>query len=540
MELPVVDTFEEWKSFDFWNKELFKKCWEDPLTFIREAFWLRPQKVLKDYEELLKACRITGDYSKMKLSMFEPFERYKMVSWQQVEIILAVLRAVKGEWCKRIAVRSWHGIGKSSVISMIMIWYLFSFWNSVIGCTAPTALQMHDVLWKELQVWIERLPEGLKNMFEWTQWYLRMAFNKESKAKWFARARTASKENPEALAWLHADFLMIIADEASWVADEIFETAQSAGTNKDAIMLMISNPTRLEWYFYKAFTDNQDTFQTLGFNSEESPLVDKEFVEWIIGDYGKGSDQYRVRVRGEFPKAWLMDEKWWIPLFEPWEIEFVSDWEADYQMKDFNTLWIDPAWNGKDFSSFVARNNFFAKRLIREDKSTTKTIALKTEQILWLLPKITQERIYYDNFWVGANVWVELAKEWIFARWVNAWDKAIDTATFLNKRAECYWRLKTELRQWFKLIWDKHQWSDLFMIKYRKTEDGRIRIMSKVEMRKEYWKSPDDADALMLTFWDKEIKRESKKEWRLQRNIFTDEIITGTRKTLDTKTYELW
>jgi hypothetical protein len=39
---------------------------------------------------------------------------------------------------------------------------------------------------------------------------------------------------------------MIIADEASGVDDAIFETAQSAGTNKNAIFLMISNPTRLE------------------------------------------------------------------------------------------------------------------------------------------------------------------------------------------------------------------------------------------------------------------------------------------------------
>jgi hypothetical protein len=38
--------------------------------------------------------------------MFEPFERYKMLSWQQVEIILAVSRAVTGIDKKRIAVRS--------------------------------------------------------------------------------------------------------------------------------------------------------------------------------------------------------------------------------------------------------------------------------------------------------------------------------------------------------------------------------------------------------------------------------------------------
>lgn len=78
------------------------------------------------------------------------------------------------------------------------------------------------------------------------------------------------------------------------------------------------------------------------------------------------------------------------------------------------------------------------------------------------------------------------------------------------------------------------------MIKYRKTEDGRIRIMSKVEMRKEFGKSPDDADALMLTFWDATRKKETQRREKVMRNAFTDEVITGTRKSLDNKTYELW
>lgn len=522
--------------------KLYEECGANPLKFIKFAFGLEPQKVLEDYSALLEDCRRSGDYSRMRLSMFEPFERYQMLSRQQVEIILAVSRAVNKKDKKRIAVRSWHGIGKSSVISMIMIWYLFSFWNSIIGCTAPTALQMHDVLWKELQVWKDRLPDNIKQEFERTNDYLRVWFTKEDKAKRYARARTASKDQPEALAWLHADFLMIIADEASWVADEIFETAQSAGTNKNAIFLMISNPTRLEWYFYKAFTDNIDSFQTLAFNSEESPLVDEEFVDGIISDYGKNSDQYRVRIQGEFPKVWLMDDKGRIPLFDTNEITFVD--EVDAQMQDYDILGVDPAWNGKDFSSFVARNNFYATRVAREEKSTEKTVAQRTEQIMRLLPKIDQDHIYYDNFGVGANVGVELAKEWIFARWVNVGDKPVDAVTFLNKRAECYWRLKTELRQWLKLIGTRQQRSDLFMIKYKKTEDGRIRIMSKVEMRKEFGKSPDDADALMLTFWDTTRKKEVKKIERAQRNIFTDEIIkdhfSERKSNLVSKTYELW
>jgi hypothetical protein len=52
----------------------------------------------------------------------------------------------------------------------------------------------------------------------------------------------------------------------------------------------------------------------------------------------------------------------------------------------------------------VARNNFYAKRVAREQISTEKSVAQKTIQIQSLLPRLKDDQIYYDNFGVGANV----------------------------------------------------------------------------------------------------------------------------------------
>lgn len=98
-----------------------------------------------------------------------------------------------------------------------------------------------------------------------------------------------------------------------------------------------------------------------------------------------------------------------------------------------------------------------------------------------------------------------------------------------------------EFKSWLKLIWTKDNRKDLFMIKYRTTDKWLIRIMSKIEMRKEYWKSPDDADALMLTFWDANIKKKSdtnRRKERVEINPFTGEIVN--KKNLSNNTYELW
>jgi tRNA(Met) C34 N-acetyltransferase TmcA len=110
----------------------------------------------------------------MKLNMFDKFTKYENLTWQQVEIVLAVSRAIQGEDKKKISVKSGHGIGKSSIISIIIIWFLFCYYHAVIGCTAPTQIQMQDVLRKELALWKDRLPDGIKDLFEHTQNYLRV------------------------------------------------------------------------------------------------------------------------------------------------------------------------------------------------------------------------------------------------------------------------------------------------------------------------------------------------------------------------------
>lgn len=86
---------------------------------------------------------------------------------------------------------------------------------------------------------------------------------------------------------------------------------------------------------------------------------------------------------------------------------------------------------------------------------------------------------------------------------------------------------------------DERQRSDLFMIKYKNTPDGRIKIMPKEEMRKLYGKSPDDGDALALTFW--RAKPLVRTKPRAEKSDFIDPY-TGEKRarSLSRKTMELW
>lgn len=284
----------------------------DPYIFIEKIWGLKPQKILSKYEKNLYACRRTGDYRGMQLGMFETYERGKHITWQQAEIVRAVNYARLGIKKPQISIASGHGIGKSTIMAMLILWFLFVHPDCKIGATAPTQNQMYDVLWAEIKKWIEKMPPFIANKYEHSNDYVRI---KESPENWFARARTARKEAPEALAGLHADHIMIVVDEASGVPDVIFEASKSAMTNSNILFLMISNPTRPEGYFFDSHHKLKSMFQVLMFSSEESPEVDTAFVESIIEEHGKESDQFRYRVAGSFPLIDTIDDKGYMPVY---------------------------------------------------------------------------------------------------------------------------------------------------------------------------------------------------------------------------------
>src|SRR5258708_32490236 len=207
--------------------ELYKAFQKSPILFIEHCWDLRTQTIKDESFNEVTALIERGDFNEVEAKHFDKFIKGKHVTWQQWLILLAVERAIKGEAKKKISVVSGHGIGKDATLSWLIIWYLFCFGNAQVASTAPTSELMHDVLWKEVKIWLDRAPKDVSELFEWTSSYLRV---KEFPDTWFARARTARKEAPEAIAGVHGDYVMIPADEASGVPDEIFNTADGSLT----------------------------------------------------------------------------------------------------------------------------------------------------------------------------------------------------------------------------------------------------------------------------------------------------------------------
>ncbi len=196
----------------------------------------------------------------------------------------------------RVSVKSGQGVGKTGVEAALLLWFLTCFDYPRIVATAPTKQQLHDVLWAEIDKWMNNSPL-LPALLRWTKTYVYMVgYEKRS----FAVARTATK--PENMQGFHADDMLFIVDEASGVADPIMEAITGTLSGANNKLLMMGNPTRTLGTFYDSHTADRGLYKCHTVNAELSARTNKENIEAMKRKYGADSNVVRVRVYGEFPE----------------------------------------------------------------------------------------------------------------------------------------------------------------------------------------------------------------------------------------------
>lgn len=489
--------------------KVFIKMRKSSLEFVRVIFNLVPQPVKEEYiETFQEGLKLKGKAwdnfcLTVSPSWFVAYIEGQHLTWQQSLILYGVDKAVKGECSMRLSIVSGHGIGKSMVLSLIILWFLFIHPQCQVACTSPGREQLYDVLWKELKKWIDRMPKYVSDLYIWETTHIRM---KENPEVWFARAKTASKENTEALAGVHADWVLIAVDEASGVDEPIFETMEGSLTSGNILVFLISNGTRASGYFFDTHHKDKERWQNYEFSSLDSPRVDQKYIDSIIAKYGADSIQYAIRVRGKFPLEDMMDDGGYVPLLAERDIHQQPDFGENTQFPTNSILGVDPAGEGDDKSSWVIRDNFKAKKIFEEKKSTAKSIAERTITLMAVYD-IQPRNVVIDSFGTGADVGKEIAiatKGQYNVTTVNVGDtceQERDKEIYINKRAEIYYKMKKWFQQGGEIVENENMKTELMGIKYKRTLSGKIQIMSKLEMKKKYGlKSPNDADALSLTF----------------------------------------
>ena len=491
-------------------------------------------------------CDNPEDETAVRIWRWYDFEKGRHYTWQQHLILLGVEKGVAGDAPRHLSTVSGHGIGKSATCAWIVLWFLYCFYESQVPVTAPTTAQMHDVLWKELSIWIQRMPDDTRELYEWQHDYVRMNYSPES---WFARARTSTKENTEAIAGVHAEHVAIVVDEASGVPEQVFITAQGALTSGNVFVILIGNGTRTIGYFFDTHHKDAIDNQLFKFDSEQSPIVDRKYVERMLKKYSRTSEEFVIRVSGGFPGEEVMDDSGYLQLVPESRIT-VRAKTADIPFLGRKILGVDPSGEGKDLCTFVLRDRFKASLIHSRQTTNDKEIA---EDILTLIDRygIDPMDVVVGAFGIGQKVGKEVALATAdMKRPYNIYtvlegnspaqeerdnphffERLQDELTnpegrpnevidmYLNIRALMYFRARKWIFAGGQVIDDSVDNSDfvneLVVLRYKRSLQGnRLQLMSKQEMLKLRIPSPNIADAFALTFLrsSTEERRETEEE----------------------------
>jgi hypothetical protein len=432
-------------------------------------------------------------------------------TWQQGQI----LEAIRPPGAK-VSVRSGHGIGKSAAAAWVLSWFLETHDFAKVPCTAPSSHQLRDILWGELSKWRRRADALSAQRGDHPRFWLSKLFRLLTDSltdpgarEWGAYARTAKKENPEALQGFHGEALLYILDEASGVPEEIFEAAEGALSTRGARVLMLGNPTRNTGTFAASHTHNRGDYTALHFRSQDSPLVAPEYRDRLVRKWGDGSNVVRVRADGDFPKQ---DDDVLISL----ELTEPCLTRERIAGEGKRILGVDVATFGGDRTTLVLRQGRVVERIaIYSGQDTMATVGRVVEKAqAW-----GADCISIDTIGMGRGVADRLreVRRERGAAWTVV-DVDVSRSAPARRRGEP--RAK-RLRDWLWLevatwlrdeapifTWtsvEEHQGcedlaGELASVTYDLDSSGCIVVESKDDMKKRLGHSPDLADALGCSF----------------------------------------
>ncbi len=398
----------------------------------------------------------------------------------------------------RIAIKSGHGIGKTSLLAFIIIWFLCTRVDCRIPMTSPSQHQLLDILMPEISKWVSR--SKVRGMVEVTA--TRISVKGYTKS-WFGVARSCKK--PENMQGFHAEDLMFIIEEASGVEQEIIEVIEGAITKPGNKLIMVGNPTKINGAFYDAFNKDRAIYKCLTYSSENSENVDKKYIERMLR-YGYDSDVYRVRVRGLFPKG---EPDTFITL-DIVEDSISLEIDEDWDLVEFG---VDPARFGDDESVVVHRKGlevqpiegFHGIDLIRLAGEV-----LRIARAYYAEGYVKPINIKVDETGVGGGVIDSLNNESRKEREKNQdqWEFCINVIPVINNGTAS----DPDYKEWGSQMWgnmkealktvkipnDDNLVGQLTTRKYQVEADGKIKLERKKDMKKRKLPSPDRADALAL------------------------------------------
>lgn len=394
----------------------------------------------------------------------------------------------------RVSIVSGHGTGKTTYLSWLTLWWLTTRHPVKIAMTANTANQLSDVLMAEVRNWCRQMHPAFRDQLEFRTDKISLKGSADSACY----LRVSRKEQPEALQGFHSPNMLFILDECSSIPDIIFEVGQGSLSTPGAKIVMTGNPTRNSGFFFDSHNKNKHRWSTMKVSCMDADTVRPDFIDEMRDMYGEDSNQFRIRVLGEWA---LEDDDTIIPAHLV-DAAFERDVEPVTGQR--------PVW-GLDVARFGSDRTALAKR--RGNTLVEPIKSWRDKDLMQICGIILQEydaceyddrpsEILVDVIGLGAGV-VDRLREMDFCtvRGINVAESASMGEKYMRLRDELYFAC----REWLEakdcsMPFDETLRGELVAPRFKFQSNGKLKVESKDEMKRRGLRSPDLADALMLTF----------------------------------------
>ena len=399
-----------------------------------------------------------------------------------------------------IARASGHGIGKSAGIGMVVNWAVSTCEDTKVVITANTDTQLRTKTAPEVGKW-QRL--AITSHWLDVQATSVAARDKDHAKTWRADFVPWSEHNTEAFAGLHnkGKRIVLIFDEASAIADKVWEVAEGALTDEgtEIIWIAFGNPTRNVGRFRECFRRFKHRWKARQIDSRTVEGTNKEQIAKWAADYGEDSDFFKVRVRGMFPS---MSARQFIgeadvaaaygKVLRPEQYEFAP-----------KILTVDPAWEGDDEFAIGLRQGLSFRILRTMPKNDNDLVAARV--IADLEDEHKADAVFVD---AGYGTGIVSAGQGMGRDWTLVWFAGASADIgCLNKRAEMWKAARDWLKSGGALPDDPQLRDELQAPEIVPRADGKVQIESKKDMKTRGVPSPNRADALVLSFAFPVVKR---------------------------------
>lgn len=485
-------------------------------------------------------------------------EHYKTDPIRHVEVVQGVntLEPYQKEILKaiaqndRVVISACHDIGKTWTLAKVVLWLGSVYEGAKIITTAPTYLQVRQLLWSEIRAGYRASEQPLGGEMLDVQWRIN--------DDWFAIGMSPKEDagasdrqgTDSRFQGFHGELVVVIFDEATGVGPKRWMQAEGMLTSGNVKFIAIGNPTTKNCDFARCFQN--PVYRKIELSCFDSPnlksndIVDRstlfrevEHIKTLT------EDEQLERIKSyKIVQPKLLTLQWVVSMALKWGIDhplFISKALGQFPDEDENSVaplsvvqaaqmrdasedggrsvGVDPARFGADSTviTVIEGKKQTIRKVLRH--ADTNEVAGTIVRLLKELPRKTREVVCVDATGLGAGVFDALkqsrAQHHIHGETIlrevhfgASCPKDKDKENYANLKAKMFMDLREDLKNDLSILPDSVYLEELPTILYKFDSKGRFVIESKEDYKKRTGLgSPDSSDSLALANYGRKSVR---------------------------------